>query len=279
MKTVKSLIITGFGINCEEELSAAYRLSGAEAPIIHLNDILVKGFNIHDFDILNFPGGFAFGDDISSGKVLANKIKYKKLKSGNTFLDEIKRFLSVGKYVLGICNGFQVLVKLGLLPNIGGEVDQEVTLTHNNSGKYENRWVYCKVSEGTQTPFLKGMEQFAVPVRHGEGKLILKNKEIESKILAQGLNCLTYCDAKGNSTDVYPMNPNGAALNCAGLTDPSGQVFGLMPHPEAYLSLYNHPDWGRMKRENPGISEDGEGLQIFRNIVQHIQMQGLIAQV
>lgn len=278
MKTVKSLIITGFGINCEEELSAAYRLAGAEAPIVHLNDILIKGFNIHDFDILNFPGGFAFGDDISSGKVLANKIKYKKLKSGNTFLDEIKRFLSAGKYVLGICNGFQVLVKLGLLPNIGGKVDQEVTLTHNNSGKYENRWVYCKVNENSHTPFLKGIEQFAVPVRHGEGKLILKNKEIESKILVQGLDCLSYCDAEGNSTDVYPMNPNGAALNCAGLTDPSGQVFGLMPHPEAYLSLYNHPDWGRMKRENPNISEDGEGLQIFRNIVQHIQMQGLIAQ-
>lgn len=271
MNTVKSLIITGFGINCEEELSAAYRLVGAEAPIVHLNDILIKGFNIHDFDIVNFPGGFAFGDDISSGKVLANKIKYKKLQSGHTFLDDIKRFLSAGKYVMGICNGFQVLVKLGLLPNIGGKVEQEVTLTHNNSGKYENRWVYCKVSENTHTPFLKGIKQFAVPVRHGEGKLILKNKAIEQQILSQGLNCLTYCDVGGNPTDVYPMNPNGAALNCAGLTDPSGQVFGLMPHPEAYLSLYNHPDWGRLKRENPNISEDGEGLQIFRNIVQHVQ--------
>ena len=273
MKTVKSLIITGFGINCEEELSAAYRLAGAEAPIVHLNDILLKGFNIHDFDIVNFPGGFSFGDDISSGKVLANKIKYKKLKSGNTLLDELKRFLADGKYIMGICNGFQVLVKMGLLPNIAGEVEQEVTLTHNNSGKYEDRWVHCKVSENTHTPFLKGIEQFAVPVRHGEGKLILKNKVVENQILQQGLNCLTYCNETGEPTNEYPANPNGASLNCAGLTDPSGQVFGLMPHPEAFLSLYNHPDWGRMKRENPQVSEEGEGLQIFKNIVQHVKEQ------
>lgn len=268
---VKSLVITGFGINCEEETAAAYRLAGADAEIIHLNDILLKGFDIHAFDILNFPGGFSFGDDISSGKVLANKIKYKQLPSGKTLLNEIKLFLAQGKFVFGACNGFQVLVKLGLLPDVSGHVEQEVTLMRNNSGKYEDRWVHCLVTPGTKTPFLKGITKIALPVRHGEGKLIIKDNLLRQQIIDQKLNCLTYCDAAGNPTDVYPLNPNGAELNCAGLTSPSGQVFGLMPHPEAYLSLYNHPNWGQMKRQNPYISEDGEGLAIFKNIVRHIQ--------
>lgn len=273
MKQVKSLILTGFGINCEEETAAAYKLAGASPTIVHLNEVLLKGFNIHDFDILNFPGGFSFGDDISSGKVLANKIRYKRLPSGTTLLDEIKQFLADGKYILGICNGFQVLVKLGLLPDVAGDTAQEATLTLNDSGKFENRWVHCKVSENCPTPFLKKIGIIPLPVRHGEGKLILKNEILTQQILANGLNCLTYCDEQGEETDIYPLNPNGAALNCAGLTSKNGQVFGLMPHPEAYLSIYNHPNWGQMLRQNPDLAKEGEGLQIFKNIVEYIQQK------
>ncbi|MGB1205771.1 MAG: phosphoribosylformylglycinamidine synthase subunit PurQ [Chitinophagales bacterium] len=270
---VKALIITGFGINCEEEMAAAYQLAGAAAQIVHLNDILLNAFSIHDFDIINFPGGFSFGDDLSSGKVLANKIKYKYLSAGRTFLDEIKQFLQNGKYVLGVCNGFQVLVKLGLLPNLDGTVTQEVTLSKNDSGKFEDRWVHCKVSENTHTPFLKNIGVIALPVRHGEGKLIVKDEQTQQQIIEKQLNCLTYCEADGKTTETYPLNPNGAAMACAGLTDETGQVFGLMPHPEAYLSLYNHPNWGQKKRQNSDISEDGEGLQIFKNIVSHISLK------
>ena len=268
---VKSLILTGFGINCEEELAAAYRLAGATADIVHLNDILLQNFDIHTYDVLNFPGGFSFGDDIASGRVLANKIKYKCLPSGNTFLAEIERFLAAGKFVLGVCNGFQVLVKLGLLPNLSGEVYQEVSLSRNDSGKYENRWCYLKVNPNSPTPFLKDLDVFAVPVRHGEGKLIIDNNDIRQQIVAQKLNCLSYCDAQGNTTHQYPANPNGADLACAGLCNPTGQVFGLMPHPEAFLSLYNHPNWALLQRQQPDLPEEGAGLQIFRNIVQHIQ--------
>lgn len=270
MKTVKSLLITGFGINCEEEMAAAYRLAGAEARIVHLNDILVEGFSIHEFDVLNFPGGFSFGDDIASGKVLANKILHKKLRSGNTFLDEIRRFLDDKKYILGVCNGFQVLVKMGLLPNIQGDTLQEVTLTENDSGQFEDRWCYYKVSPTVQTPFLQGIDRLYLPVRHGEGKLIVKDDRTRQVILEHGLNCLSYCDADGNPTGCYPLNPNGSELNCAALTDRSGQILGMMPHPEAFLSLYNHPNWGQLKRQNPDISERGEGLQIFTNIVRYI---------
>lgn len=271
MKKVKSLVITGFGINCEEEMAAAYRLAGAESKIVHLNDILVQGFLIHDFDIINFPGGFSFGDDIASAKVLANKILYKKLASGKRFIDEIRQFLDEGKYILGVCNGFQALVKMGLLPNISDNLEQEVTLTKNDSGKFEDRWCYCKVPAQAHTPFLQGIDLIHLPVRHGEGKLIIKNETLQQNILDNFLCCLNYSDASGNPTDEYPFNPNGSELNCAGMTDKTGQIFGLMPHPEAYLSLYNHPNWGQIKRQHLNISEEGEGLKVFKNIVEYIE--------
>ena len=267
---VRALILTGFGINCEEEFAAAYNLAGAVPTIVHLNQVLHGHVSIHDYDILNFPGGFSFGDDLGSGVVLANKLRYRKNAEGRTLLDDIKQFIANGKFVMGICNGFQVLVKLGLLPNLSGLVTPEVTLTHNASGRYEDRWVRLKVNPKSNSPFLKGIDTLEVPVRHGEGRLIIKGEETLAEIEARALNCLAYTDFDGSPTDVYPYNPNGADLNCAGLTDTTGQVFGLMPHPEAFLSLYNHPDWARRKRQNPGLSEEGDGLRLFRNIVEHV---------
>ncbi|WP_310397442.1 phosphoribosylformylglycinamidine synthase subunit PurQ [Hymenobacter sp.] len=269
--SVRPLVLTGFGINCEEEVAAAYHLAGATATIVHLNQVLHGQVSIHDFDVLNFPGGFSFGDDLGSGVVLANKLRYRQTgPGGRTLLDDIRQFIADGKFVLGICNGFQVLVKLGLLPNQGGNVTPEVTLTHNASGRYEDRWVTLRVNPNACTPFLKDIDTLEVPVRHGEGRLVVPDAATSAAIEAGGLNCLSYIDAAGDGTDVYPFNPNGAALNCAGLTDPTGQVFGLMPHPEAFLSAYNHPDWARRRRQNPSASEEGAGLRIFRNIVAHV---------
>lgn len=270
MKKVKALVITGYGINCEEELAAAYKSAGAESKIVHLNDIFLEKESIHEYDILNFPGGFSFGDDLGSGKVLANKMKYKKMESGKTLLEEIKVFLMQGKFILGICNGFQFLVKMGLLPNTEGNFEQEVTLTRNNSAKYEDRWIYLKKNPKCLSPFLKDIDLMPCPVRHGEGKLIIKNDCIKMNIVNTNLNAFSYCDSEGIVTSEYPLNPNGAELDCAALTNPTGQVLGMMPHPEAFLSLYNHPNWGQMKRQNPSISEDGDGLKIFRNIVEYI---------
>lgn len=271
MRKVKALAVTGFGINCEEEMAAAYRLAGAEVKICHLNDVFAGKISIQDFDILNFPGGFSYGDDLGSGKVLANRMKYKKMGSGRTLLEEIKTFLENGKFILGICNGFQFLVKMGLLPNTNVSFDQEVTLTRNNSSKYEDRWINLKKNPGSNSPFLKGIDVMPCPVRHGEGKLIIKNEVVKKEILKKNLNVLSYCDAEGKVTNEYPLNPNGADLDCAALTDLSGQVLGMMPHPEAFLSLYNHPNWGQLKRKNPNICEDGDGLKIFKNIVECIR--------
>jgi phosphoribosylformylglycinamidine synthase len=186
-------------------------------------------------------------------------------------MEDLQQFLSYGKYILGVCNGFQALVKMGLLPNVSGDFEQEATLTHNDSGTFEDRWVRMRVNKNARTPYLTGLEEFDVPVRHGEGKLIFRDDAIRQAVLEQQLNCLSYADAQGNPTADYPQNPNGSELNCAGLTNPSGQVFGLMPHPEAYLSLYNHPNWGQMKRQNPDIAEEGEGLRLFKNIIRKLK--------
>lgn len=271
MKEVKALVVTGFGINCEQELAAAYRLAGAQADIVHLNDVFSGKTDIMEYHVLNFPGGFSFGDDLGSGKVLANKMKYKKLSDGREFLQLLQEFKNRGNYILGVCNGFQFLVKMGLLPDTKEALEQEVTLTVNDSGKFEDRWVYCRVNPQSKTPFLKDIDIIALPVRHGEGKLITASDQIKASIGEKALNCLAYCDKEGNITDEYPLNPNGSDLDCAGLCDQTGQVFGLMPHPEAFLSLYNHPNWAKLKRLNSQISEQGEGLKIFKNIVTHIK--------
>ncbi len=252
-------------------MAAAYRLAGAEATIVHLNEVLHGRVSIHDFDVLNFPGGFSFGDDLGSGVVLANKLRYRQTGAdGRTLLTDIQAFVASGKFVLGICNGFQVLVKLGLLPNLGGDFRPELTLTHNASGRYENRWVRLRVNPLSTTPFLRGLTTLEVPVRHGEGRLVVPDAATRKQLEEQGLNCLSYVDAAGDGTSAYPFNPNGADLNCAGLQDATGHIFGLMPHPEAYLAACNHPDWGRRRRVGE-LGEVGEGLAIFRNIVEHLQ--------
>ncbi|MCD4793520.1 MAG: phosphoribosylformylglycinamidine synthase subunit PurQ [Bacteroidales bacterium] len=268
---VKSLILTGFGINCEIEMGAAYKNAGAEVTIIHFNELMNGSYNLHDFDILNFPGGFSFGDDIASGKVMSNKVKYKKMQNGNAFIEEINKFIKEGKYIMGVCNGFQILVQLGLLPNLKNDFEPETALVQNNSNKYEDRWVYCKVNPEVKTPFLKGIDLLPVPVRHGEGKLVIKDDATRKQILDNDLIALSYSDKDGTITDKYPKNPNGSEFNAAGLTDPTGQIFGLMPHPEAYLSFYNNPSWPKLKREGKEIERENTGQVIFDNIVKHIE--------
>ncbi len=270
-RSVRALVITGFGINCEEEMAAAWRLAGASATIVHLNEVLAGTVSIHDFHVISLPGGFSFGDDLGSGKVLANKIRFAPLPSGRTLLAEIRDFLDRGFFIIGICNGFQALVKMGLLPNVGGEQRQEVTLTTNKSGIFEDRWVHCRVRKPTSTPFLKGIDVIPLPVRHGEGRLLLRDPAVLAEVVKHGLNCMAYCTPEGDLTGEYPADPNGSDLHCAALCDRSGQVLGMMPHPEAFLSLYNHPDWPALRRFDPDLPEQGVGLRIFQNLVHHLQ--------
>lgn len=256
---IRALVITGFGINCEEEMAAAFRLAGAEAEITHINDIFSGSVNIHEFDIVSIPGGFSFGDDIASGKVLANKIRFKKLGSKGTLLDEIKAFIGNGNYIVGICNGFQVLTRLGLLPNIAGTCTQEASLIHNDSGRFIDDWT--GVSVPVISSFFDGLHSFELPIRHGEGKLVFADETVRTKVKEFGLNFLTYTN-----------NPNGSEMDCAGLTDVTGKVIGMMPHPEAFLTKYNHPAWNNAQ---PGSKNDeyGAGFYFFKHLVEQVKKQ------
>lgn len=262
------MVLTGHGINCEEETAAAYALAGAEAKIVHVSDLLAGREALGDAEILHLSGGFSFGDDLGSGRVLATRLRHRRLPSGEPFFSEIQRFLDRGGLVFGVCNGFQALVKMGLLPNTRGRFEQEATLTRNDSGKFEDRWVHCR-AQATVTPALRGLDLLDLPVRHGEGKLVLGGEEVRRQIVDRALVCLTYVGADGAPATRYPEAPNGAELSAAGLSDPSGQVLGMMPHPEAFLSLYNHPDWPSQRRRDPAIDEEGTGARVFRNLVTH----------
>jgi len=266
---VRALVVTGFGINCEEEMAAGLRLAGAEATVAHLNELFLGRVSLADFQILALPGGFSFGDDLGSGKVLANKLRFKRCASGQVLFEAVRELLRGGGHVLGVCNGFQALVKLGLLPNVTGDYQQEVTLTRNDSGRFEDRWCEVAVHPSSRSPVLEGLGRLRLPVRHGEGKLVIRDEAVRRAIVERALSCLAYCDERGEPTQRYPENPNGAELACAALTDPSGQVFGLMPHPEAALTLYNDPAWPQLRRAG-ATDEEGQGLSLLRNLVRHV---------
>jgi phosphoribosylformylglycinamidine synthase len=258
----RALILTGYGINCDYETEYAFNMRrvGGRAERVHVNDLIAPGGkSLNDYDILAIPGGFSYGDDIAAGKVLANKLIH-------TLRDQLQRFIDEGKLVIGICNGFQALVKMGLLPALDRNYrEQQVTLTYNDSNKFEDRWVYLAANPDSRCIFTKGIDRMYLPVRHGEGKLLAANEEILKRLHAGGHVVLQYVDKDGR-LDGYPYNPNGSQDSIAGLCDPTGRIFGLMPHPEAYLFQTNHPRWTREKTPREGM-----GVAVFRNAVNYIK--------
>jgi len=258
------LVLTGYGINCDYETEYAFSMRGVggRAERVHVNDLVgahSSGKSLDDYEILAVPGGFAYGDDIAAGKALANKLTHH-------LREQLDKFISDGKLIIGICNGFQVLVKMGLLPAVGKSYgEQQVTLTYNDSNKFEDRWVYMNANPKSRCIFTKGIDRIYLPVRHGEGKLIVKSPELLKQMQRRGQIALQYVDKDGKPGG-YPGNPNGSQDNIAGLCDPTGRVFGLMPHPECYLFRTNHPRWTRERLPNEGM-----GVAIFRNAVRFVK--------
>jgi phosphoribosylformylglycinamidine synthase len=256
--TPKALILTGFGINCDIETAHAFKIAGADAERVHINDLINGAKRLSDYHILTFPGGFSFGDDIASGKVLANMIKYN-------LGDQIKEFIDSGKLIIGICNGFQAMVKMGLLPAFDGDYGtQDVTLTFNDSGRFEDRWVHLIANNKSKCVFTKGIENIYLPVRHGEGKFVVKNPQVLSRLKKGDHIVFQYTDSSGKTAG-YPDNPNGSVDNIAAICDETGRVFGMMPHPEAFQHRTNHPRWTREE-----LPEEGAGVSIFRNAVEYV---------
>ncbi len=269
---VKVLVLTGFGINCERESAYAAQAAGADEVVIsHFSEIVQEKVKITDFNFIVFPGGFLDGDHLGAAQAASVRIKYKKTVSGKPILEEIKKVHDRGGIILGICNGFQLLTKLGLLPAIDGNYfDRQVSLSYNDSARFEDRWVYLKCNTKSSCVFLKEIDFIYLPVRHGEGKVIPKDDRILKQLIEKSLIAMQYTDPSGEVTDKYPFNPNGSPLGIAGLTDPTGRILGLMPHPEAYNHPTNHPKW---TREN--IDHKITGLTLFKNGIEFLRENGV----
>ncbi|MBU4343150.1 MAG: phosphoribosylformylglycinamidine synthase I [Candidatus Omnitrophica bacterium] len=270
MKKPKVIVLRTAGTNCDVETASAFQMCGALTDLVHINELVRREKYLDDYQILALPGGFTYGDDIASGKILANEMKY-------SLGDEIKDFINSGKLAIGICNGFQVLVKAGILPGINNN-GIEATLSFNDSGKFEDRWVYLRNTEygrpldfargrrTTKCVWTKGIKKVVyLPVAHGEGKFIPKDKKILSTLKRDKQIVFQYVDEKGKFSG-YPYNPNASVEHIAGICDPAGRVLGMMPHPERHILGTQHPRWTR-----EGLKKYGDGLEIFKNGVRYVK--------
>jgi phosphoribosylformylglycinamidine (FGAM) synthase-like amidotransferase family enzyme len=271
-KQVKAVVIAGNGTNCEREVAYACQAAGADvADIVHVSELLAGRARLDDYHFLNLAGGFLDGDDLGSAKAGANRLLHAPVVgSEEKLVDQIQRFIADGKLVMGVCNGFQLMVKMGLLPALAGTYgEQSATLTFNDSGRFEDRWTYLKVDPASPCVYTRGLDGgIYLPVRHGEGKFLVSEDATLNTIEAQHLAPLKYCAADyGEPTLEYPLNPNGSVNAIAGVCDPTGRLFGLMPHPEAYLHRTHHPRWTRDEE----LPEEGMGLWLYRNAINFIR--------
>lgn len=255
------MIITGYGLNCEEESRHAWRLAGADPRLVHFNDLLVRPQLLREFAALMFIGGFSYGDHMTSGHVFASRARHR-------LSSELDRFVRDGKLVLGVCNGFQIMVKLGLLPGLDNEYfTQKLSIVQNDCGTFQNYWVRLRFESSSPCVFTRGLDFMPLPIRHGEGKVFTLDRDLVQRLEAAGCVACRYADpVTGESTQEFPHNPNGSLNAIAGICDPTGRIFGLMPHPEAYLYPENHPQW-ELQRMNGTLPEHGLGLAFFRNAV------------
>jgi phosphoribosylformylglycinamidine synthase len=266
---VKAIVISGFGTNCEREVAHACRLAGAQVDIVHISGLLAGQVVLSDYHFLNLAGGFLDGDDLGSAKAGSNRFLHAPVGGGRQPLaEQLRSFIEAGKLVMGVCNGFQLLVKLGLLPAWSGYFEQTCSLTFNQQGRFEDRWSRLIVDPDAPCVFTRGIEQLYLPVRHGEGRFVAQTEDLLTQLDGSHLNVLKYADEAYRPTMAYPDNPNGSQGAVAGICDPSGRLFGLMPHPEAYLHRTHHPRWTR-----EDLPEEGAGLQLYRNAVNFISRE------
>ena len=271
---IQVCVLTGFGLNCDHETAYAFELAGAEAHRVHINSLIDGSETLERFQMLAFIGGFSWGDDHGAGVIQAVRLK-------TNIGEQILSFVERGNLVLGICNGFQTLVNLGLLPGFEGDYrTRSVALTYNDCGRFRDDWVHLSVNPDSPCVFTRSMERLELPIRHGEGKFYAEQNVID-RLSSGGQIVLRYALSDGSPAGGrFPFNPNGSLEDIAGICDSSGRVFGLMPHPEAYNHWTNHPDWTRHKalrsRQNdqpPPASEITPGIRLLKNGVDYLKRQ------
>ncbi|MCO5045844.1 MAG: phosphoribosylformylglycinamidine synthase subunit PurQ [Verrucomicrobia bacterium] len=259
------LILTGYGLNCEAESAHAWRLAGAEPRLAHLNDVIEDPTLLRDAQGLMLMGGFSYGDHLGSGLVFANRLRTK-------LREELQAFIERGRIVLGVCNGFQILTQLGMLPGLKGDYfAPTVALQQNECGSFQNFWVTLRFEEKSPCVFTRGLTSMELPIRHGEGRLFTADRAALNQLQRKHLVPCRYADpATGKATMKFPHNPNGSEKAIAGLCDETGRIFGLMPHPEAYLHPENHPQWD-FQEVRGALPETGQGLALFSNAVEFLK--------
>jgi len=263
----KTLILSGMGLNCERETAYACEKSGANSvEILHTLRFLEGAVDFKQYDFLIFIGGFLDGDYLGSARVGVNRFKFGAPESAH-LKEQLVEFVKQDKLMLGICNGFQLLVKLGFLPDESMAFSRQViSLTQNQRGIFENRWVNLKINPDNTSVFTKDIEQIYLPVRHGEGRIVITDEDTQSKLVSNKQISMFYADRNGRPTDTYPNNPNGSWNNVAAISNKKGNIMGMMPHPEAYNHYTNHPRWTRMVFSD----EDGDGLKLFKNAYNYL---------
>lgn len=259
------LVLTGYGINCDEETAFAFEQAGATSNIVHINDLIDGYDHIDNYQILAFPGGFSYGDDTGSGNALANKIK-------NNYWEELQQFISEDKLAMGICNGFQVMVNLGILPAFDGKQEPQVALTFNDNARYTARWV--DLFFYSRSPWARDISFVSLPIAHGEGKFYVP-ESFRHRLREEGLVAATYYEGSISKDYNLPFNPNGSVHNIASITNSTGKLIGMMPHPERAITFTQHPDWPlvkeRYKRAGHELPEEAGGLQLFKNGVNYFR--------
>ena len=237
--TPRALVLRTAGTNCDGETMHALNLCGASPELLHLREIAREPERLFQYSMMVIPGGFSYGDDVAAGRILANELKFK-------LAEQVRKFVREGRLVSGICNGFQALVKAGLLPGNGAfDLVQSATLTQNDSGRFQCQWVGMR-KERSKAAWLRGFpKDFELPIAHGEGKFAVKDPKVLNQIEKNGQVLFRY----------HPENPNGSAHSIAGICNASGNVAGLMPHPERFVTRFQHPAWSRTKPDGvaPGL--------------------------
>ncbi len=252
--TVRVTVLRAPGTNCDRELVHAFERCGAAVDLVPLRRLAESKDPFGRASVVGFPGGFSYGDDVASGKIFAVEMEAR-------LSDALRAFLDRGGLVLGVCNGFQVLVKARLLPGFDAD-EQTVTLTNNDSGRFEERWVTLEALP-CRAAFVPAGDRIEMPSAHGEGKLLARDDATLLRLVEERLVAFRYVRRAGGHPAPYPENPNGSALGIAGLCDVSGRVLGLMPHPERNIEFHHHPEWTRWRERG-----DGGGLRLFRNLVE-----------
>lgn len=256
MAKVRALILRTAGTNCDWETEYALRKAGAEAHRLHVLRLLEKTGLLKDYHILVLPGGFTYGDDIAAGKMLANILRFH-------LAEALGHFLQDGRLIMGICNGFQALVKGRLLPTLDSGLP-EATLTFNDSNRFEARWVHLKACS-SKSVYVEEGELLYLPVAHAEGKFVPRDDSALQRLKDSSQIVFRYVDEKGEGAG-YPCNPNGSVEDIAGICDPTGRILGMMPHPERYVEPYQHPSWSRN-----GLNREPDGLRLFMNAVRYVR--------